>query len=113
MTAMLQRDVMNEIYTVEMLGVAEHKPSPSPSHARPSPPSQIQTPLSGTSHSAKQIREVCAGYNVNARAVDGRSIARSSLPSSLTLPSLRLGNPGIDVSALRPFAFSLICGSSI
>jgi hypothetical protein len=60
MTAVLQRDVMNEIITVEMLGVAEHKPnpSPSPSHARPSPLSQIQTPLSGTSHSAKPIGEV-------------------------------------------------------
>jgi hypothetical protein len=59
MTAVLQRDVMNEIFTVEMLDVGEHKPSPSPSHARPSPPSQIQTPLSGTSHSAKPIGEVC------------------------------------------------------
>jgi hypothetical protein len=49
MTAVLQRDVMNEIFTVEMLDVGEHKPSPSPSHARPSPPSQIQTPLSGRS----------------------------------------------------------------
>jgi hypothetical protein len=58
MTAVLRRDVMNEIFTVEMLDVSEHKSCPSPNHARPSPPSEIQTPLIGASHSAKPIGEV-------------------------------------------------------
>jgi hypothetical protein len=46
-----------------------------------------------------QTAYACAGYNVNVRAVDDRSIVHSSLPSSFILPSLRLRNPWIDVSA--------------
>ncbi|KAJ7452546.1 hypothetical protein FB451DRAFT_1185648 [Mycena latifolia] len=56
---MQQRIVKGELPTVYILGVIGHKPSQMQAQATQARSSQIQTPLSGTSHSAKPLGEVC------------------------------------------------------
>ncbi|KAJ7460220.1 hypothetical protein FB451DRAFT_1181885 [Mycena latifolia] len=56
---MQQRVVKGELPTVYILGVIGHKPSQMQAQATQARPSQIQTPLSGTSHLAKPLGEVC------------------------------------------------------